>query len=180
MEAAADAELRLGQADRALAYLEQPAALHPLRESIAALRMPALSRVGRQTDALAVSLAPQVGVLQPRREPLGVAGERLFPVPPLALPSAAAEDSPAAVLDTGAVRLFAEGAAAADPGSRSPTGQGRVAPGTRCRGRRGSRDQPEQPFIARPYSPKRWQPGRRPPAPGPGTGVPLRRRLPAR
>jgi predicted ATPase/DNA-binding SARP family transcriptional activator len=54
VERAADVELALGRPDLALAYLEEPAASHPLRERLAELRMLALYRAGRQSDALAV------------------------------------------------------------------------------------------------------------------------------
>ncbi|QXJ23311.1 winged helix-turn-helix domain-containing protein [Actinomadura graeca] len=58
--------------------------------------------------------APGLRVLTTSREPLGVPGERLEIVPPLDLPGDAT--APAALLESGAVRLFTERAAAAAPG----------------------------------------------------------------
>ncbi|QYN32291.1 AAA family ATPase [Pseudonocardia sp. DSM 110487] len=63
-------------------------------------------------DAL-LRAAPDVRVLATSREPLRVAGEALWPVPPLTLP--APDASPAQQRATGAVRLFAARAAAAAP-----------------------------------------------------------------
>ncbi|MEU4428293.1 BTAD domain-containing putative transcriptional regulator, partial [Actinoplanes sp. NPDC024001] len=57
---------------------------------------------------------PSVRVLATSREALGVTGETLCPVPPLALPPP--EESPAAPLEYAALRLFAERAAAVRPG----------------------------------------------------------------
>lgn len=57
---------------------------------------------------------PSVRVLATSREALGVTGETLCPVPPLALPPP--EERPAAPLEYAAVRLFAERAAAVLPG----------------------------------------------------------------
>ncbi|MFD3687266.1 BTAD domain-containing putative transcriptional regulator [Nocardiopsis sp. NPDC058631] len=58
--------------------------------------------------------APGVRALATSREPLGVAGERLHPVPPLDLPPEGADG--AAVAASGAVRLFAARAAEASAG----------------------------------------------------------------
>ncbi|WP_344525969.1 BTAD domain-containing putative transcriptional regulator [Streptomyces albiaxialis] len=55
-----------------------------------------------------------VRVLATSREPLGVAGEHLWEVPPLDVPGP--DDAPADMLRAGAVRLFAARAAAAVPG----------------------------------------------------------------
>ncbi|GEM30976.1 SARP family transcriptional regulator [Nocardia neocaledoniensis NBRC 108232] len=63
---------------------------------------------------LLLDRAPSVRVLATSREPLGIAGESLWQVPPLAVPAA---DAPLeAVLRSDAVRLFAERAAATAPG----------------------------------------------------------------
>ncbi|MFC6087454.1 ATP-binding protein, partial [Sphaerisporangium aureirubrum] len=60
-------------------------------------------------------VAPGVRVLATSREPLGVPGEVLHPVPPLAVPGAG-EGSPAKALTYPAVALFAARAAAVRPG----------------------------------------------------------------
>jgi predicted ATPase/class 3 adenylate cyclase len=56
----------------------------------------------------------RLAILATSREGLGIDGERLVPVPPLAVPGADAD--PAAITDAEAVRLFAERAAAVKPG----------------------------------------------------------------
>jgi predicted ATPase/DNA-binding SARP family transcriptional activator len=60
--------------------------------------------------------APGVAVLATSREPLGLAGERQFPVPPLALPAQVPDASVQDVLGSDAVRLFVDRARAANPG----------------------------------------------------------------
>jgi predicted ATPase/DNA-binding SARP family transcriptional activator len=60
-----------------------------------------------------LAAAPGLRVLATSREPLGVAGEALWPVPPLALP--APDASPAQQRAADAVQLFAARAAAATP-----------------------------------------------------------------
>ena len=55
-------------------------------------------------------------ILATSREGLGIEGERLLPVPPLAVPGAGA--GLAAITEAEAVRLFAERAAAVKPGFR--------------------------------------------------------------
>ncbi|TWF81790.1 transcriptional regulator [Pseudonocardia hierapolitana] len=60
-----------------------------------------------------LAAAPGLRVLATSREPLRVAGEALWPVPPLALP--APDASPALQRAAGAVQLFAARAAAATP-----------------------------------------------------------------
>ncbi|GAA2872226.1 hypothetical protein GCM10010517_32580 [Streptosporangium fragile] len=60
---------------------------------------------------------PGVRVLATSREPLGIAGETAWPVPPLDLPPAG--DDPAQALGYPAVRLFTERAAAVRPGYRA-------------------------------------------------------------
>ncbi|GAA0943958.1 BTAD domain-containing putative transcriptional regulator [Nonomuraea longicatena] len=63
-----EAELRLGRHDEILADMAAMAAVHPLRERLAGLRMRALHAAGRQSDALAVfeqvrgTLAEELGV----------------------------------------------------------------------------------------------------------------------
>jgi len=52
VEAAADVELHLGRPAAALAYVEPLRWTHPLRESLVAIQMLALYRLGRQADAL--------------------------------------------------------------------------------------------------------------------------------
>ena len=67
--------------------------------------------------ALAGALArscERLVILSTSREGLGIDGERLVPVPPLEVPGADAD--PAAIAEAGAVRLFAERAAAVKPG----------------------------------------------------------------
>ncbi|WP_282205192.1 ATP-binding protein [Kitasatospora fiedleri] len=67
-----------------------------------------------------LSRAPHVRVLATSREPLGLTGESLCPVPSLPLPPLAPEAAagPDAVLGSPAVRLFADRAAAVRPGFR--------------------------------------------------------------
>jgi predicted ATPase/DNA-binding winged helix-turn-helix (wHTH) protein len=77
----------------------------------AAAMAEALLQAGSATHIIATS-----------REPLRAAGERLYRVPPLAVPAEGAED----IQDYGAVRLFVQRARAAQPGSvlgehRAPT-----------------------------------------------------------
>ncbi|HJZ22367.1 MAG TPA: transcriptional regulator, partial [Bradyrhizobium sp.] len=77
----------------------------------AATMAEALLQAGSATHIIATS-----------REPLRAAGERLYRVPPLAVPAEGAED----IQDYGAVRLFVQRARAAQPGSvlgehRAPT-----------------------------------------------------------
>ncbi|WP_460444151.1 ATP-binding protein, partial [Amycolatopsis cihanbeyliensis] len=60
--------------------------------------------------------APGLRILATSRDPLGLAGERLYPVTPLDLPDPAAATSVAEVADSGAVALFADRATAAAPG----------------------------------------------------------------
>ena len=54
-------------------------------------------------------------VLATSREPLGIPGESLWPVPPLSLPGPG-DDAPDRLMESEAVRLFVERASAADPG----------------------------------------------------------------
>ncbi|GAB3595703.1 BTAD domain-containing putative transcriptional regulator [Angustibacter peucedani] len=68
MEASADVELRLGRPDSALAQVDPLVDANPLRESLVALRMLALYRLGRQAEALDTyerarhALADELGV----------------------------------------------------------------------------------------------------------------------
>lgn len=62
-----------------------------------------------------LSLAPQVSVLATSREPLGLAGEQLFHVRPMALPARDVDGEKSLVLAADAVRLFLDRARAADP-----------------------------------------------------------------
>ena len=60
--------------------------------------------------------APGVAVLATSREPLGLDGERQFPVPPLTLPAQLPDARMQDVLGSDAVRLFVDRARAANPG----------------------------------------------------------------
>ncbi|MDA2806301.1 AfsR/SARP family transcriptional regulator [Nocardiopsis suaedae] len=66
--------------------------------------------------ACVIAGAPEAHLLATGREPLGVPGERVRPVAPLGLPAPGAPPDAGALRRTGAVRLFAERAAAARPG----------------------------------------------------------------
>ncbi|RKE17707.1 BTAD domain-containing putative transcriptional regulator [Streptomyces sp. TLI_171] len=68
--------------------------------------------------ALLLARAPQLRVLATGREPLGITGERLCPVPSLPLPAHDRGLGPAEALEHAAVRLFADRAAAVRPGFR--------------------------------------------------------------
>ncbi|MFC4911222.1 AfsR/SARP family transcriptional regulator [Actinomadura gamaensis] len=61
-----------------------------------------------------LAAAPEVRVLATSREPLGITGETLYPVPSLALPPAGA--GPATALEHAATRLLADRASAVRPG----------------------------------------------------------------
>lgn len=72
-------------------------------------------------------ICPGVRLIVTSREPLHIPGERVWPVPPLAAPTAAVPADPAAV-DAPAVALFVERADAAAPGLRlEPADAERVA-----------------------------------------------------
>ena len=62
-----------------------------------------------------LSGAPGLRVLATSREPLGIAGEAVYRVPPLALPAEQAD--PVAIMDTPAVRLFLDRGSAARAGA---------------------------------------------------------------
>jgi predicted ATPase/DNA-binding SARP family transcriptional activator len=62
--------------------------------------------------------APELRVLVTSREPLKLAGEVVWSVPPLELPDPAADPEPAALARFGAVQLFVTRAGAAAPGFR--------------------------------------------------------------
>jgi len=59
--------------------------------------------------------APRVTVVVSSRAPLRISGEQEFAVPPLSLPEAGAEHDPVRLMDSEAVRLFVERAAAVRP-----------------------------------------------------------------
>ena len=67
---------------------------------------------------LLVQAAPELRVLVTSREPLMLAGEVVWAVPPLDLPDPAADPQPAALAQVGAVKLFVLRAAATMPGFR--------------------------------------------------------------
>jgi predicted ATPase len=66
--------------------------------------------------AALLASAPGVAVLATSREPLGLEGERQFPVPPLTLPAQVPDASMEEVLESDAVRLFVDRARAVNPG----------------------------------------------------------------
>ena len=66
--------------------------------------------------AALLASASGVSVLATSREPLGLEGERQFPVPPLTLPAQLPDTSLQDVLASDAVRLFIDRAKAANPG----------------------------------------------------------------
>jgi predicted ATPase/DNA-binding CsgD family transcriptional regulator len=68
----------------------------------------------RLADAL-LRGCPGLRILATGREPLGIAGERVWPVPPMALPPAEAPSSAEWLAESEAVRLFAERARAVLP-----------------------------------------------------------------
>ncbi|WP_198427421.1 AfsR/SARP family transcriptional regulator [Streptomyces buecherae] len=68
--------------------------------------------VGRVVAAL-LRAAPGLCVLATSQEPLGVAGERVWPVPPLGLPAPASDADPSALEEFGSVQLFVARAASA-------------------------------------------------------------------
>ncbi len=72
--------------------------------------LPAASAVGELLDA-----APSVRIVATSRAPLGISGEQVFLVPPLAVPPADSKPAPAAVEAYDAVALFVARARAADP-----------------------------------------------------------------
>ncbi|WP_020670805.1 BTAD domain-containing putative transcriptional regulator [Amycolatopsis nigrescens] len=65
---------------------------------------------------LLLRAAPELRLLATSQEPLGLAGEVVWPVPPLALPGPGAETDPAALREFSSVQLFVTRAAAASPG----------------------------------------------------------------
>ncbi|GAA3240181.1 ATP-binding protein [Dactylosporangium siamense] len=62
-----------------------------------------------------LTACPELRILATSRAPLHIRGERLIPVPPLALPSARTAATAAAVARSAAVELFVERAGAVDP-----------------------------------------------------------------
>ncbi|WP_158893383.1 BTAD domain-containing putative transcriptional regulator [Amycolatopsis anabasis] len=70
-----------------------------------------------ELTGLLLRSAPGLRVLATSREPLGISGEQLWPVPPLALPESGAEEADTEHLRrSSAVALFVARAAAASPG----------------------------------------------------------------
>ena len=63
-----------------------------------------------------LSACPEVRILTTSREPLGVAGEVSWPVPPLSLPDTERGQTPGELLGCEAVRLFVERAGTVTPG----------------------------------------------------------------
>jgi predicted ATPase/DNA-binding CsgD family transcriptional regulator len=62
-----------------------------------------------------IRACPEISVLVTSRTPLKIRGERLFPVPPLAVPDAESERTPAAVAEFESVALFVDRASAITP-----------------------------------------------------------------
>ncbi|MBA9005062.1 BTAD domain-containing putative transcriptional regulator [Thermomonospora cellulosilytica] len=83
-------------------------------------------------DAL-LRAAPGVRILATSREPLGLAGERVSPVPPLRAPGPWDAADPSAITAFSAVRLFVARAAAAAPGFALDAGNA-AAVAAICRG----------------------------------------------
>ncbi len=69
-----------------------------------------------QLAELLLRSAPGLRILATSREPLGLSGELLWPVPPLELPDPAERPHPEDLQRSSAVQLFVERAAAAKPG----------------------------------------------------------------
>jgi predicted ATPase/DNA-binding SARP family transcriptional activator len=70
--------------------------------------------------------APELRVLVTSREPLTLAGEVVWPVPPLQLPDLAADPEPGALAQFSAVQLFVTRAGASAPGFRFDEGNART------------------------------------------------------
>ncbi|MFD1518972.1 BTAD domain-containing putative transcriptional regulator [Pseudonocardia yunnanensis] len=90
-----------------------------LREREVLLVLDNCEQVVEQVAALAqrlLRLAPGLRILTTSREPLGLTGEVLRPVPPLALPERGAEQRLHTVREASAVQLFVARATAAAPG----------------------------------------------------------------
>src|SRR5262249_2343341 len=58
---------------------------------------------------------PKLRLLATSREPIGVAGEQIYGVPPMSLPGIGVPATPATVMSSDAGRLFVEGASLVDP-----------------------------------------------------------------
>ncbi len=71
---------------------------------------------GAPTLAEILAHAPHVKLIVTSREPLHIAGEQVYPVPPLALPDSRHVREPAAIADCASVRLFVVRAQAVEPG----------------------------------------------------------------
>ncbi|WP_211349098.1 BTAD domain-containing putative transcriptional regulator [Micromonospora pisi] len=96
-----------------------------LREALDSKRMLlVLDNCEHLVDAVAevaqmlLRATPGLCILTTSRESLGVAGEKLWSVPPLDLPPPASDAEPEVLMRSGAVRLFVSRAAAAAPGFR--------------------------------------------------------------
>jgi predicted ATPase/DNA-binding winged helix-turn-helix (wHTH) protein len=72
--------------------------------------IPAASEIGELLDA-----APGIRIIATSRAPLGISGEQVLPLPPLAVPPADSRPGPSAVEGYDAVALFVARARAADP-----------------------------------------------------------------
>ena len=73
---------------------------------------------GAGTLAELLAQSPRVKLIVTSREPLHIAGEQVFPVPPLALPDPRRVAAPADLSGYASVRLFVERAQSAQPGFR--------------------------------------------------------------
>ena len=71
---------------------------------------------GAPTLADLLAQAPHVKLIVTSREPLHIAGEQVFPVPPLALPDPRRAGEPAAIAGCASVRLFVARAQSVEPG----------------------------------------------------------------
>ena len=76
---------------------------------------------GAGTLAELLAQAPRVKLIVTSREPLRIAGEQVFPVPPLGLPDPRRAVAPAALSDFASVRLFVDRAQSVQPGFRLTT-----------------------------------------------------------
>ncbi len=118
-----DPDLVIPQIAQTLGLIEEPA--RPITDTVAAylarkrmlLILDNLEQVvsGAPHIAALVGAAPELVVLGSSREPLGVAGERLYPVPTLALPTEPGHPTAAQVAGLEAVELFVERAQSARP-----------------------------------------------------------------
>ncbi|WP_199748088.1 AfsR/SARP family transcriptional regulator [Actinomadura sp. WAC 06369] len=125
VELAGVAPARVAEAVTAAAGLPDPAGTHAAdpAEGLAGRRAllvldnceHVIEPVAKLADAL-LATGTGLRILATAREPLGISGEHLHPVSPLAVPPAAPEGGPRELAEVPAVRLFVARAAAADPG----------------------------------------------------------------